>query len=230
MLFLAVFCGFLAEYQLEHKIEKERGKQYLRSFYEDLKTDTARVSSVINFEDEKLKGLINLNHCYDTISKNITQTSCLLTMIKYSAVNRPFKLTNRTLNQLANAGGFRLLKRNDADSIIAYQQAFEYIDDFQNTVYQDAQDLVRTSFNTVADITTNTQMFKPKEGQLLTTFDEKDVTGKVLFSNDKTLLNKFFNELMLYYRVTYNHKKGLVDLRDTQTRLLKYFRNKYQFD
>jgi hypothetical protein len=29
MLFLAVFCGFLAEYQLEHKIEKERGRQYL---------------------------------------------------------------------------------------------------------------------------------------------------------------------------------------------------------
>jgi hypothetical protein len=24
MLFLAVFCGFLAEYQLEHKIERDR--------------------------------------------------------------------------------------------------------------------------------------------------------------------------------------------------------------
>ena len=28
MLFLAVFCGFLAEYQLEHKIEKDREKQF----------------------------------------------------------------------------------------------------------------------------------------------------------------------------------------------------------
>jgi hypothetical protein len=27
MLFLAVFCGFLAEYQLEHKIERDRGEQ-----------------------------------------------------------------------------------------------------------------------------------------------------------------------------------------------------------
>ena len=27
MLFLAVFCGFLAEYQLEHIIEKDREKQ-----------------------------------------------------------------------------------------------------------------------------------------------------------------------------------------------------------
>ena len=29
MLFLAVFCGFIAEYLLEHKIEKEKGNQYL---------------------------------------------------------------------------------------------------------------------------------------------------------------------------------------------------------
>ena len=31
MLFLAVFCGILAEYQLEHTIEKDREKQYIRS-------------------------------------------------------------------------------------------------------------------------------------------------------------------------------------------------------
>ena len=29
MLFLAVFCGFFAEYQLEHKIEKDRAKELL---------------------------------------------------------------------------------------------------------------------------------------------------------------------------------------------------------
>ena len=28
MLFLAVFCGFLAEYQLEHTIEHRKEKQY----------------------------------------------------------------------------------------------------------------------------------------------------------------------------------------------------------
>jgi hypothetical protein len=41
MLFLAVFCGFLAEYQLEHKIESDRGKQYTYSFYEDMITDSS---------------------------------------------------------------------------------------------------------------------------------------------------------------------------------------------
>jgi len=39
MLFLAVFCGFLAEYQLEHKIEKDREKIYIQNMLEDLEAD-----------------------------------------------------------------------------------------------------------------------------------------------------------------------------------------------
>ena len=42
MLFLAVFCGFLAEYQLEHKIEGERAKKYMYDMVENLKYDTIR--------------------------------------------------------------------------------------------------------------------------------------------------------------------------------------------
>ena len=41
MLFLAVFCGFLAEYQLEQTIEKHRGKEVVISLVEDVKKDTA---------------------------------------------------------------------------------------------------------------------------------------------------------------------------------------------
>ena len=33
MLFLAVFCGFLAEYQLEHIFEREREKELASNFY-----------------------------------------------------------------------------------------------------------------------------------------------------------------------------------------------------
>src|SRR5688572_13509325 len=46
MLFLAVFCGFLAEYQLEHIIEHQREKEYAYRLYEDTKADT----SILNGE------------------------------------------------------------------------------------------------------------------------------------------------------------------------------------
>jgi hypothetical protein len=41
MLFLAVFCSFLAENLREHQVEKEKGKQPVFAFYDDLKIDKA---------------------------------------------------------------------------------------------------------------------------------------------------------------------------------------------
>jgi hypothetical protein len=51
MLFLAVFCGFLAEYQLEHKIERDRAKQFLQSMFVDVRTNIKILDSLLN-QDE----------------------------------------------------------------------------------------------------------------------------------------------------------------------------------
>ena len=55
MLFLAVFCGFLAEYQLEHVIEHQREKEYINSFIEDLKQDTAKLNQIVKDFNEKVQ-------------------------------------------------------------------------------------------------------------------------------------------------------------------------------
>lgn len=47
MLFLAVFCGFLAENQREHYIEHQREKKFIRSLHFDLKQDTAELNRSI---------------------------------------------------------------------------------------------------------------------------------------------------------------------------------------
>ena len=53
MLFLAVFCGFLAENQREHLVEHQREKQYMRSMMEDLMLDTAEFNlRLINIDKE----------------------------------------------------------------------------------------------------------------------------------------------------------------------------------
>src|SRR5687768_3128800 len=56
MLFLAVFCGFLAEYQLEHKIERDKEKEYIHSMAEDLKNDTLSLGNAIRRNMEQIKG------------------------------------------------------------------------------------------------------------------------------------------------------------------------------
>src|SRR6266481_3397736 len=47
MLFLAVFCGFLAENFREHQVEHQREKQYMASLIRDLRADTSALSSGI---------------------------------------------------------------------------------------------------------------------------------------------------------------------------------------
>ena len=57
MLFFAVFCGFLAEYQLEHKIERDRAKQFLQSMHVDVQTNIKILDSLLK-QDE----IIVANH------------------------------------------------------------------------------------------------------------------------------------------------------------------------
>ena len=201
MLFLAVFCGFLAEYSLEHKIEKERGRQFIESFYEDLKTDTARISIYTNYDDQKLRGLDSLGACYEAITRNTNDASCLLEIIKNSSINRPFMRTDRTLKQLANAGGFRLLKKEDADSILAYDVTFNNFQDFQSTVFQAIQDNVRNSFNSIINYKANEQMLKVQEGRMISveSFDSTTIVEPILLSPDKKALNKYSHYYYYYF-------------------------------
>ena len=53
MLFLAVFCGFLAEYKLEHVIEHQRELKYVKSLIQDLKADTASLQHYVTLRKEK---------------------------------------------------------------------------------------------------------------------------------------------------------------------------------
>ena len=53
MLFLAVFCGFLAENIREHRIEQHRAKQFALSLLNDLKEDTAALNMAIGYGNKK---------------------------------------------------------------------------------------------------------------------------------------------------------------------------------
>src|SRR5687768_10463345 len=109
MLFLAVFCGFLAEYQLEHVIENQREKKYIRSFIEDLKADTMKINQVLQASIEQRKGL-------DSLMGVLKQPDFVNNPAKFEKyVVNIFSLfaffqTDRTLQQLKNAGGLRLIR------------------------------------------------------------------------------------------------------------------------
>ena len=132
MLFLAVFCGFLAEYQLEHKIEKDREKIYIKNLYEDLKSDA----------------ILYLN--YERINKEFSNNvDTLLTLMKgperdlrlgklyylaRTATKSPgfLSFNQRTFLQMKNSGQLRLIRNlRVADSISSYYYSLDVMQ-FQN--------------------------------------------------------------------------------------------------
>ena len=122
MLFLAVFCGFLAEYQLEHKIEKDREKQYIMQLYRDIKFDTSSLQSVILNRKKKANLLDSLSILL-TSPNLANQSSDLYYFARYATrfYDVRFIPNDGTLQQLKNAGNMRLIhKSSSAVAIIQY--------------------------------------------------------------------------------------------------------------
>ena len=121
MLFLAVFCGFLAENEREHIVEHQREKVLMESMTKDLEADTAFFSQMIlgitqyNLHIDSLIPLLANTNDLDSRAREIYQQQVWINLY-YKAV-----YTDRTIEQLKNSGNFRLI-RNTAvsDGIIAY--------------------------------------------------------------------------------------------------------------
>ncbi len=127
MLFLAVFCGFLAEYQLEHVIENSREKQFIKSYIEDLKTDTASINRNLVYQISRKEQLDSMMKFLETqtIKGNESEFYYLGRVLIRT---RRFQPSDRTITQLKNSGALRLIRNEQAaDSIISYQKLVETI-------------------------------------------------------------------------------------------------------
>ena len=225
MLFLAVFCGFLVENFREHQLEKERGKQYIESFFNDLKTDTITFSNLMAYNNEKIEALNGMFECYDAILKEWKSTSCLVIILRNSGGNHGINFSNGTMQQLKNAGGFRLLNKDDRDSVISYDKATQAYLNFQTTALQQSQDDVRSTASMLKDFIANKFLFKGSAGA-----DSSSIEIPLLFSHDKVLLNKYFNDLFRYRAMTQSQQKSVTALKEQAIRFIKYFKNKYHFE
>lgn len=226
MIFLAVTLGFFAESLREHINNNEKREQYVQSLVEDLESDTARMGDIIQFDEAKITGLNSMYQCYDTVTNNLKATSCMGELIKFSKINRPFLSNDRTVTQLANAGGFRLLAKDDADSILAYERLYKEVHDFEATIYQEAQDNVRNTLNELA----NFKVVSPLENVSSlngTDIGSSTLNGPLLFTNDRVLLNKWFNQLQLYLRVTKAQSIELNNLRGKATSIIVFYKDKH---
>jgi hypothetical protein len=113
MLFLAVFCGFLAENFREHQIEHRREKQYMQSLLVDIKEDTAEIhkskltaTKAMAYEDSLMFYLYN-NSPGDFLPEEFLN-------IDFNAMLRLKVVFNEgTALQLKNSGNMRLIRNTE---------------------------------------------------------------------------------------------------------------------
>ena len=128
MLFLAVFCGFLAEYQLEHKIEKDRELQFIKSLTTDLEDDIQSLNAMIEEENDGIKRLDTLIDLLNNPQLAKQHGDKLYYVARMGPRSIPFANNSRTFDQLRNSGGFRLIRKTEAsNNIMGYYNQFSWI-------------------------------------------------------------------------------------------------------
>ena len=129
MLFLAVFCGFLAENQREHIVEQKREKQYIKSFCEDLAADETDLQTIIDRLYRQVIIADSLELLMNEASKKIPANRIYMYLRSITRSSGTLLTVNdRTIVQLRNAGGMRLIQnKNVSDSIVEYYKEIEYI-------------------------------------------------------------------------------------------------------
>ena len=127
MLFLAVFCGFLAEWQLERTIEHQREKQFIHSLVEDLKRDTTQVRSYMQYHRLMLSYCDSVQYCVrnENILKN---SNGFYNYSRELARFTRYYPTDRTMQQLKNAGNMRLIRKwNVSNAITDYDSKTKFL-------------------------------------------------------------------------------------------------------
>jgi|SRR5260221_4694780 len=119
MLFLAVFCGFLAENIREHAVEHKRAKQFAISLTSDLKEDTAALNTAIAWGNKKIKTADSLIAQLDQ-PKEKWKDTLIYTYIGTTSRTRTFGYNSGTYEQMKASGSLRYFKQELSNMLNQY--------------------------------------------------------------------------------------------------------------
>ena len=118
MLFLAVFCGFLAENLREYQVERNREKQYMGSLISDLKDDTLIITKHIASLEKSIILLDSLSILLDSPELAKKNGEAIYYASRVGNRTSPLVNNSRTFDQLTNSGSFRLISNSETSNRI----------------------------------------------------------------------------------------------------------------
>ena len=222
MLFLAVFCGFLAEYQLEHKIEKEREQTYIKSLIADLKEDARLIDDHITAQELSIKvmdSLITILANPETIKSNGDQLYYIARVGPRAAT---FSSNNKTFEQLKNAGGFRLIRHDEATkNIMDYYNIIVFI--------RQLEQIFDGEFNEYKKIVA--KLFDPGVFRRMEA-ETGDINRSIDNPQTRTASPELLNELGIYSVYMNGTRRGILgvlnQLKENGVELTSYLEKEYK--
>jgi len=224
MIFIAVTLGFFAESLRESISESHIEKDYIKSFVEDLKSDTATLGKIIPAESRGISGIDSLLLSLHQPSYSDSSIRWMYYLYrKYSMSFLPMVFNLRTYNQLKNSGGLRLIKDKAAsDSIVSYNEA---VDDIGTNINYITHDFMLPSIyqgNKVFDA----KWLIPYDGDnvinLLKSHEQID-----LLSRDKMGIAEYGNLIYLVKNIRSDYLEQLKYHKWRAAKMIAFFQREY---
>jgi hypothetical protein len=228
MIFLAVTMGFFAESLREHISEKRIEKEYIQSFVSDLKKDTAAFNEVIPLHQTFITGLDTMLNILSQPPYNDSAIRLLYYLSRrYTMSITPMSYTLRTITQLKNAGGLRLITNKQAsDSIVSYNKI---ADDNINLFNITEHDFM------IPSIKAGNKIFNPKF--MLPYNNGNDAVSLLLshekislLTNDETTLAEYTNLIYDVKQIRLNYSGQLKWNKERAEDMIQFFEQEYHLE
>jgi hypothetical protein len=226
MIFLAVTLGFFAESIREKIADKEKERDYIVAMIEDAQTDTVNIHEAIRLNERRSYYLDSLVNICNNFESSNGEDSTIYKLYQKGLIHPSFvSPTERTLLQLKNSGGMRLIRIKSAvDSIILYDDAAKKLID-QQAYYE----LYQNKSVDIAVQIFDFQYFNFRNRK--TKFANSKTYGNAkLLSRDKMKLMELGNVVHLYDGVVNFYIIRLQEMNDHAVNLINTLRKDYQIE
>jgi hypothetical protein len=206
MLFLAVFCGFLAEYQLEHKIERDREKVYISTLIKDVELDTASLRLTYNVRKKYITYFDSLVFLMRQNDKS--KLNDIYFYARFLGRINEFKYHDRTIQQLKSSGSLRLIRnKKAADSITIYDnEAVKLVLNQQEVERNLRNDILYNSLGKIFNGYVWNDMADTSNKAIIS----RITSNPSLLTSDEKLINEFVIKVV-YLKTAYRLANGNIE-------------------
>ncbi|TDQ17009.1 hypothetical protein DFQ04_1657 [Algoriphagus boseongensis] len=223
LLFLAVFCGFLAENYRESLSNKTIEKEFMISLVEDLKSDTASLKSYMVFK--RTKGHLMDSLATMLVSKQRNEYGNQLYFLARQVFNEsPFVYSDGTIQQLKNAGNLRLIKKRVVvDELLKYEKKVKVLEDWDEN-----DNRTKTTFREIAGSVFDSQKLNSTMDAQMNFIIPKD--NPQLITDDFHTLNELAFQIHYLSKMCLGNSSRAASLRADAENLIKLIQEEYKLD